>query len=176
MSELLVPKPQPKFPHEDVSEVNAQIFEQLLLEPEYILAAHELAEQQVEAFKLGHSTLRSLGYVLYKDGTQQRAFSFGATVYEALSTTVRPLEQTLSLADKMQIQRKTGAILAYRDDTASAIMNILDEEDRFIGETPVAAGLVGTAADFYPEFDKRLVLWGAALERSIDVDVLKTAA
>lgn len=123
---------------------------------------------------MGHSTIRSLGYVLYKDGAQQRAFSYGATVYEALSTTVRPVEQ--AFAENMHIRKTVGALLAHRDDTASAIMNILDEEDRFVGETPVAAKLISTAADFYPEFDKRLVLWGAALERSIDKDTIDIAA
>ena len=44
MSELLIPKPQPNFPHEDVNETNAQLFEQLLLDPEYIFNMHGFAE------------------------------------------------------------------------------------------------------------------------------------
>lgn len=70
MSELLIPEYQPNFPHEDVSEVNAVLFEQLLLDPEYVLNAHEMAEAQVTAFKMGHSTIRSLGYALYKTSVE----------------------------------------------------------------------------------------------------------
>lgn len=174
MTELLIPKPQPSFPREDVNEVNAQIFEQLLLDPEYIFNVHELAEQNVTAFKFGHSTIRSLGYALYKDVSQQMAFSYGATIYEALSPTVRPIEQTFS--SHMHIQETVHTLLALRDDSASAIMNILDEEERFVDETPVAAELMGTAAEFHPDLDKRLILWGAALECSIDRDSLERAA
>jgi len=174
MESLIIPKPQPNFPHEDVNEVNARIFEQLLLDPEYIFNAHELAEAHVVAFKMGHSTIKSLGYALYKDPLQKMAFSYGATIYEALSTTVRPIEQRF--ADHMHIRQKVGTLLALRDDSTSAIMNILDEEERFVDESPVAARLVETAAEFQPSLDRRLIVWGAALERSIDRDTLDLAA
>ena len=174
MAELLIPKPQPSFPREDVNEVNAQIFEQLLLDPEYILNVHELAEQNVIAFKLGHATIKSLGFALYKDPTHRMAFSYGATIYEALSTTVRPAERVSPSA--IHIKEKMHTLLELREDSASAIMNILDEEERFVDETPVAADLMTAAADFQPNLDKRLVIWGAALECSIDRDSLERAA
>ncbi len=174
MSELLIPEPQPGFPCEDVSEANARVFEQLMFEPRYIYEAHAFAEAHVTAFKIGHAAVISLGRVLYKDENHQRAFSFGATLYEAISTTVHPAERVL--ADNMHIRQKVGELLVYREDTATGIMHIMDESDRFSVQAPVAAQLVESAADLYPRLDKRIVMWGAALERSIDRDTLKPAA
>lgn len=174
MSELLIPEYQPNFPHEDVSEVNAVLFEQLLLDPEYVLNAHEMAEAQVTAFKMGHSTIRSLGYALYKTSVEQRAFSYGATIYEALSTTVRPIEQCF--AEHMHISQTVTTLMALRDNPGSAIMGVLDEAERFADETPVVAKLMETAALFQPDLDARLIMWGAALERGIDRDTRDMAA
>lgn len=53
MEKLLIPKPQPNFPHEDVEAINADIFQQLLLESSFVEAAHDLAEQQVVRFSIG---------------------------------------------------------------------------------------------------------------------------
>lgn len=172
MPELLIPEHQPSFPHVDVSETNAQLFRQLLLEPAYIEHAHTLAESHVAAFRLGHQTLRSLGYAIFKTQAQQTSFSFGATIYEALSTTVRPLEQPLM--ENRYIQRKVGDLMDLRSDGATAIMNILDEEERLTEEAPETAKLISTAAEYRPTIDQRLALWGAALERSIDKDTIDT--
>ena len=53
---------------------------------------------------------------------------------------------------------------------------IMDEEESFTEEMPTAAKLIHYASEFSPDFDKRLVLWGAALERSIDRDMMDIAA
>lgn len=174
MSELLIPEHKPNFPLEDVSDKNAVLFEQLLLDPNYIFTIHELAEQHVTAFKLGHATIRSLGHVIYKNGQQQVAFSYGATLYEALSSTVKPEVRTFS--ENIRVSGVVNTILALRDDTTSAIMGIMDEEESFTEEMPTAAKLIHYASEFSPDFDKRLVLWGAALERSIDRDMMDIAA
>lgn len=174
MSELLIPKPQPSFPFEDVNEVNAQIFSQLMLEPAYIDAIHDMAEQQVAAFKIGHGTIRSLGYALYMDSDQLAAFSFGATMYEALSTTVRPIAQPYM--ETRYLQRKVSEVLCLRADPFGATMALRDEEEVMREEAPVTASLMNDAAILQPRLDRRIVVMGAALERSIDRDTIDTAA
>jgi len=102
------------------------------------------------------------------------AFSYGATLYEALSSTVKPEVRTFS--ENIRVSGVVNTILALRDDTTSAIMGIMDEEESFTEEMPTAAKLIHYASEFSPDFDKRLVLWGAALERSIDRDMMDIAA
>lgn len=173
MAELLIPKPQPSFPYEDVHEVNAQIFSQMMFEPVTIETIHTLAEQQVAAFQIGHQTLKSLGYALYMDTEQQAAFSYGATMYEVLSTTVRPVTQ--SYFETRYLQKKVANILSLRADPFSAAMAMRDEEELLHDEAPVTAQLMEDAALLQPQLDRRIVVMGAALERSIDKDTIDSA-
>lgn len=174
METLLVPKPQPNFPHEDVNEINAAVFGQLMYEPTFVEAAHELAEQNVIAFKIGHQTLRSLGHALYMDYTQQSAFSYGATVYEALSVAVRPIET--GLQKPLALRAKTAELLALPGDGFGAAITLRDHEERLVEEAPVTTRLILVASDLQPQLDRRFVLMGAALERDIDRDMLDAAA
>jgi len=80
MSVLLIPEHQPNFPLEDVSDKNAVLFEQLLLDPNYIFTIHELAEQHVTAFKLGHATIRSLACHLQEWSAANGVQLWGNTV------------------------------------------------------------------------------------------------
>lgn len=174
MSELLIPKPQPNFPHEDVNKTNAELFEQLLLDPEYIFNMHGFAEDYVEAFRVGHSTIKSLGYVMNGNRAQQHALSFGATIYEALSMTVHPTER--QIATSAHVGQVANRLFSLRDDSITMMMHILDEEERFSEEMPLAKGLIELSAELSPAVDKRIIIWGAALERRIERDTTEVAA
>lgn len=174
MESLLIPKPQPNFPHEDVSENNAAIFSQLMFERSYVESAHELAEQNVIAFKIGHQTLRSLGHALYMDTLQQTAFSYGATMYEALSVVVRP--QELAMRQPLLIRQKVTDTLALQSDGFNAAFALRDEEERMLDEAPETTRLMVTASDLQPRMDRRIILMGAAIERAIDRDTLEAVA
>lgn len=174
MSELLIPKPQPNFPHEDVNETNAQLFGQLLLDPEYIFKMHGFAEDYVEAFRVGHSTIKSLGYVMNGSHQQTHSLSFGATIYEALSMTVHPTER--QVASSAQVGRVANKLFLLRDSSLDMMVHILDEEERFTEEMPLTTELVELSTELSPTLDKRIVLWGAALERSIERDTTDAVA
>lgn len=174
MESLLIPKPQPNFPLEDVNEANAALFGQLLYEPTFVEAAHDLAEQNIIGFKIGHQTLRSLSYALYMDYTQQNAFSYGATVYEALSVAVRPTFQ--EQPNPLALRAKTAEILALPGDAFSAAITMRDHEERLLDEAPATSKLIIAASDLQPQMDRRFVLMGAAMERDIDRDLLDVAA
>lgn len=174
MTELLIPKPQPNFPHEDVNETNAQLFEQLLMDPEYIFSMHEFAEENVEAFRVGHATIKSLGYVMNGDYRQKHSLSFGATIYEALSMTVHPINR--QIASSAHVGHVANKLFSLRDDSITMVMHILDEEERFTEEMPNATELIELATELSPTCDKRLILWGAALECSIERDTTEAVA
>lgn len=173
MSELLIVKPQPNFPHEDVNKENAAVFSQLLYDSVFIEDAHDLAEQHVVAFKIGHQSLRSLGSALYMDHTQQSSFSYGATIYEALSVVVRPTTAESLRPDLLRL--KALEVASFSDDGFRAAITMRDHEEALVEEAPITARLIAAASDLQPHLDKRLILQGAALERDIDRDMISTA-
>ena len=173
MEKLLIPQPQPNFPNEDVNEVNAEIFSQLLYEGGFIETAHDEAERGVEAFRIGHQMLKSLSLALYMDKAQKSAFSYGSIVYEALSITVRPVRPVRQL---LTVREKTQMMLGMQYDPFAAAIELRDREEQLLEEAPVTSGLLLAAAELYPLLDSRFVLMGAALERSVDKETLPREA
>lgn len=174
MEKLLIPKLQPNFPHEDVDPVNAALFSQLLFEASFVEAAHDLAEQHVVAFRVGHQTLKSLSQLLYMDYVQQHAFSYGATIYEALAVVVRPTAPHSE--NPLLIKVKADEVLTLATDAFNAGISLRDQEEQMRDVAPITADLIGTAAQLTPQFDRRFVMMGAAAERSIDRDTMELAA
>jgi hypothetical protein len=174
MSELLIPKPQPNFPHEDVNEANAQIFKQLLFDSAYIFNAHAYAEEMVEAFNIGHSTINKLSNVVKGSYEQKCSLSFGATIYEALSLTVLPTER--QIVSSIHVGQVASRLFALQDNPLTMMVHMLDEEELFKNEMPVAAELVEIATELSPTIDNRLAVIGAALERSIERDTTDAPA
>lgn len=174
MGELLIPKLQPNFPHEDVDPTNAALFNQLLFEASFVETAHDLAEQHVAAFRVGHQTLKSLGQLLYMDYVQQHSFSYGATIYEALSVVVRPTAPELQTPLFLKV--KADEVLTLATDAFNAGISLRDQQEQMRDDAPVTAGLIDAAAQLAPQFDRRFVMMGAAAERNIDKDVMGLAA
>jgi hypothetical protein len=134
----------------------------------FIENAHDLSERHITAFKIGHQTLRSLSQALYMDYVQQRAFSYGATIYESLTTVVR---STVHAPEQPRIlQNKVHTILALGVDGFSAALRMRNYEEQLREEAPVTSHLIRTASNLQPQLDERLVVMGAALERDIDKD------
>lgn len=104
--------------------------------------------------------------MLYMDYSQQHAFSYGATIYEALSVVVRPI--STELQQPWQYKSKIDSILALAADSFTAGMAMRDQEEQLRNEAPITAGLVDTATQLSPQLNSRYVMMGAAMERDID--------
>lgn len=175
MAMLLIPELQPHFPYEDVSDVNADVFEQLMFEPDSINMAHEMAEGKVYAFRRGHAALRSLGRGLFFDRPdQQRSFSYGATLYEALATTVRPIEQTVEDSSYPYARGMVNDIHMKSMSSGSFIVEMMDKEEEMVEKAPRVVELFSKAVDYQPDLDRRVLLWGAVVLRSVDYEAVGT--
>lgn len=170
MDSLMLPEYQSNFPYEDVSETNRELFKQLLLDPDYIESAHDLAEQHVIAFKLGHQTLRSLSITLGMDYNQVHSFSYGATIYESISTTVKPIG--ISLPPVRAIYTKMEDVLTMSADPFGAAMTLRDQHEQLTEEAPNMLALIDFATELQPQIDNQYVRMGAALEWIIDRDIV----
>lgn len=167
--ELLQIKPQANFPREDMSDENKAVVAKLLFEPEYIDRAHELAEEAVTFYKIGHKTLQNMAAALQMDMNQYQAFSYGAKVFEMTALTVRP--ETPPVYSPQSIHEKVGNILSLQADGFGAGIQLRDQEERLGNEVPNVMEVVDLAAALRPTYDPRLVRTGAALERNSEYDL-----
>lgn len=158
--------PQPNFPHEDITATNREVVSSLLLEPAYANSAHELAEQQVVFYKIGHQALGTLASALQMDMYRDAAFSYGAATYEMIALTVRPL--TIPDYAPKAIYEKVGDLLSMQADGFEAGLRLVEHEERMSEDAPNMTQVVNLAAELQPQFDPRLVRMGAAMERSIE--------
>lgn len=79
-------EPQPQFPHEDMSEVNAQFLELMLANKDIVASGHQASEQLSWVFRVGHPALiRGFGKV-HSDPERLAAIDHGVSVFEAASS------------------------------------------------------------------------------------------
>ena len=171
MESLLIPKHQPNFPHEDINDVNRELFQQLLLEPSYVETSHELAEQHMIAYKLGHHVLNTLSHELNMDIVQVNSFNYGVTLYESIATTIKPV--TFEISGLASLHKSLEDVQLLSASPFDAAMHMRDQEERFIEKTPNMAELVTIGSQLYPRIDQRYARMGAALEWNIDRNIVQ---
>jgi hypothetical protein len=166
--ELLRIVPQPSFPEEDLTENNRDLLSHLILDPVYANTAHEMAEQAIVFYKIGHQALTCLAGELQMDMNQHAAFSYGIATYEMIALTARPT--VIPDYPPLLINERVGDILSLQSDGFAAGLALRTHEERFTEQAPNTTHVIELASQLCPQFDTRLIRMGAAIQRNIEAD------
>jgi hypothetical protein len=173
MIELLHLEPQKDFPQTDISPKNAAALERLLADPTIRDVCHHTAERTSSLYKLSHRVLRELMPTIPELRPSDIAqFDQGVLQYEAAASLLRP-EQPDYLDDS---------------DAAGYVMYLLHHQDQFNyfdrahsrllnnqEHFSEAMAAIALQADPANRRAAENVLFGAAVQRQIEIDAMQHA-
>lgn len=165
---LIVAEAQESFPHEDISESNAELLELCLLHRPTIEAGHTIAEDVSLFYKYGHQILEIASRFSITNETEMTTLSFGIATYEAIAVFVRPIGDT-RLHNDITINRPLS--LTYTNIKT----DFRSEADycyaRFSKELPRTQSVVGTIATRFCLADPRFAMLGAAFAFELESNI-----
>ena len=159
-------QPQPEFPHEDLSEDNAQLLE-LILANELVLAdGHGAAERVSVAYKVGHPAIWRAGLRAATLERRIEAVNHGVVVYESMAAMVQgePVRY-----DAFTVNTNACALATGLDE--DGLFEYIDKAYQQFGlDMPRAAEVVEHCAErFYPHLGSSAII-GAGLARQFELD------
>lgn len=158
-------EPQPKFPHEDVSEANAQMLELLLASDALVESGHVNAEQLSPFFKLGHPSIDIVALRLDDSPYHQAAISSGVASME----TIKGLLDAFPLTDSAAVHINTTALTSSMHDRN--VRTYADSAyDSFVADVPRAAEVIQVANRRRHGYFLSYALLGAALAYQLELD------
>ncbi|HET8883944.1 MAG TPA: hypothetical protein VFM68_00555 [Candidatus Saccharimonadales bacterium] len=163
---LITLEAQNNFPHEDISDSNAEILEMLLQNQTIHESSHKSAEAASILYKMGHQTLLTASQI-EPELSQSDALSHGISTYEAISALVHP-NVDAEVHDSITIHPHLKmAYMALR-------YNFDDETERvysYFGENlPRMRQIVETSAERFHKRPREYAIIGAALAHQIDIN------
>jgi hypothetical protein len=165
---LITLEPQNTFPHEDVSDTNADMLELLLLNREAVELGHASAEKVSYLYQIGHKALAIAAAPHLNDDERYHAFSYGIATFEAVAAFVRPQPDAATHSNFKVNFKVMNAHRQVSDDFFSAMGNA---RDAFADQVPRTKLLIGqSAARFYRQSAIDSALTGAALARQLEID------
>lgn len=157
------------FPKADVD--SSDNVELMLLNADIISSSHQSAEAASRLYKTGHLVLNLIAARQLNDEDRQLAFSFGITLFEALSVMVRPkLDDAIhngEAADK-NILAAIGEIDGYLIESAMVA------KEQLLDDLPQTSRLIAQAAYRFNRFHSDYSIGGAALARSLELRAFET--
>jgi hypothetical protein len=176
MIELISLEPQKDFPIRDISENNAATLELLLADSTVRESSHHTAERTSSLYKLSHRVLRELVPVIPGfNATDAKYFDQGVIQYEAAASLMR--SNQIDQPDYLENVDAAGYVmyLLHKDNHFDyfdrAHTRLLNDQENF---TEVITSIAMQTS----HSDRRAVestLFGAAVQRQIEIDALKHA-
>lgn len=156
--------PQKEFPLEDLSADNASMLSLLLANQEIRTFGHDQAER-FWLYWAGHRAMLAAGKHL-DNADRVGAFSHGIATYEAIGLLLRP---TIS-AEGLSAEH-VGPV-GLNVDGVNALFTLFEEAGEGFKAMPNTAGVVAETAEYaYPQLGSYAV-YGAALARQLELEVV----
>ena len=165
---LFTIEPQPDFPTEDLTDVNAGFLELLLANREIFALAHDTAERASSLYRVGHRAIIASLASYTQESLQVSAISSGTALFEAISTTVR-----LGNIPPAHNSQQAMNYFINPEPTLDYLTLLGDVQDAFCSEMPRTSAVIKESAS--PEYRPYIgyVLAGAALTRMAELDVVQ---
>jgi hypothetical protein len=159
-------EPQPDFPTEDLSDMNASFLELLLANREIFALAHNTAEQSSSLFRVGHRAIIASLAAHTQESRQVSAISSGTAIFEAISATVR-----LGNVPPAHNTRYAIDYFVNPEPTLDYLTLLSDVNDAFREEMPRTTTVIQESipTEYRPYVGYALA--GAALTRMAEIDI-----
>lgn len=163
--ELTLLNHQPEFPEQDLTQTNAAFFEFFLQNGTLLEASHSGAEQSNLLFNLAHLAATHSKDTFIDDG-HHAGFTHGFTLYEIMSSLIAP--RTDYFTDVTALAATRSLNIALRTKKQDELFN--DARDEFRSVQPIAAEVIGRAAERYYPGIAHYAVMGAAIERQFELE------
>jgi hypothetical protein len=157
---------QPAFPHEDLTEDNADMLELLLQNLEFVENGHQRTEEVSWAYKVEHPAVMKVSKVAYQSTDSQRAIDHGIKIFESIVSMVSTPPDHLAI---LAAERAYAGLILGKDteDLRNYSMNTVNEmREQF----PITSETVRLAARRQCGRLTEYALLGAAMSRQFGVD------
>lgn len=165
---LVVAEAQELFPHEDISESNAELLELCLLHQPTIEAGHSIAEDLSLFYKYGHQVLETASRFSITNHSEIATLSYGIAIYETIAAFVRPTADTRLHND---IAIKHPLRLTYTNIKTDFRSEANYCYVRFSKALPRTQEVVGTIATRFCLADPRFAMLGAAFAFELESNI-----
>ncbi len=167
MTEIIVGiAPQPDFPKEDLSQMNAAILELMLSNRNFVIDGHAASEQASWVFTVGHRVMSKVSGEVLGHDNRFEALNHGATVYEVMSMFLdaAPTRTSSTFSVETQaaawVKASPEKLIDYQEEAFAT----------FSQNLPRAKEVVASATSrFYPHLTSYAIL-GAAMAHQFELD------
>ena len=158
--------PQPDFPKEDLTDINAAVLELLLSNQGFMDKSHVASEEVSWVFKVGHRVVSRVSGDILNHDSRFDALNHGVSIYEVMSLllTAVPIRTSETFSVETQatawVKASPEKLIDYQEEAYAA----------FSQNLPRAKEVVGSATDrFYPHLTSYAIL-GAAMAHQFELD------
>ena len=136
MTELITGiSPQPNFPHEDLTDTNADLLELMIANHDIRVSSHAAVEQLSWMFRIGHPTILFSAGHIYDEDERLAAINHGVVSFEAITAMVGG---NAAVSDMIPTNREASRLLHLE---TTGLSNYFDEAvDELQAKTPRTAG------------------------------------
>ncbi|AHB42746.1 hypothetical protein RAAC3_TM7C00001G0909 [Candidatus Saccharibacteria bacterium RAAC3_TM7_1] len=158
---------QPRFPHEDLSDTNADLLELMLANPDVVHQGHLQGERFSWAFRVGHpAAVRGSGRI-YENDLHIEAIDHGVASFEAMAMLVGAEISE----DEFTVNANAVALVSQLKEFK--LQHYLDFAlDSFREDTPRAVEVVNLASRRFYGALTSYALLGAAIARQFELDAI----
>jgi hypothetical protein len=168
MTELITGiSPQPNFPHEDLTDTNADLLELMIANQDIRASSHAAVERLSWMFRIGHPTILFSAGHIYDEDERLAAINHGVVSFEAITAMVGG---NAAVSDMIPTNREASRLLHME---TTGLSNYFDEAvDELQTKIPRTAEVVRSSAARLNRALTTYALLGAAMSRKFEMSVM----